>query len=104
MFTIEDWFGPFEGWTADQYWNGWACPCFDWDVALQMVDTCNQVKFKNDVFRAHYDEEHDQFCFYTESDGDWECFGAQTIEVKGRQATVYAIGAYCWIWEDASSK
>lgn len=24
-FTIEDWFGPFEGWTNGKKWNGWEC-------------------------------------------------------------------------------
>src|SRR5262249_25392671 len=36
-FTIEDWFGPFEGWTTGQRWNGWECPYFEFDTAIRMV-------------------------------------------------------------------
>jgi hypothetical protein len=62
VFAIEDWYGPFEGWTADQHWNGWACPYFERDVALRIAAAWNEVTFEKDVFKAHYDEEHDQFC------------------------------------------
>ena len=27
-FIIEDWFGPFEGWTNGQRWNGWSVSFF----------------------------------------------------------------------------
>jgi hypothetical protein len=103
IFAIEDWLGPFEGWTADEYWNGWACPYFERAATLRIVDAWNQVTFENDVFMARYDEERDQFCFHAESDGEWECFGAQSINVDGRPITVYGIGAHCWIWEEAAS-
>jgi hypothetical protein len=104
VFAIEDWYGPFEGWTADQHWNGWACPYFERDVALRMAAAWNEVTFEKDVFKAHYDEEHDQFCFYSESGENWECFGSQVIDVEGRPIIVYAIGTCDWIWEETLSR
>jgi hypothetical protein len=35
-FAIDDWFGPFEGWTTGERWNGWAYPYFEFDTALKM--------------------------------------------------------------------
>ena len=99
-FVIEDWFGPFEGWTEDQNCNGWACPYFEPEIAMQMVDAWGRVTFGNKLFKAHYNEERNQFCFWS-SGSDWDCFGPQTINVEGRQITVYPIGAGAWIWEEA---
>jgi len=99
-FLIEDWFGPFEGWTAGQRWNGWECPYFEFDTAIQMVDAWNNTAFEEE-YRARYDEERDEFCF---SDGgleEWDCFKAQTIEAEGRTIKVYPIGVFYWTWSHA---
>lgn len=99
-FSIEDWFGPFEGWTAGQRWNGWECPFFEFETAIRMVDAWNKVAFDNEEYQARYDDERDEFCF---SDGgleEWDCFGAQTIEAEDRAIKVYPIGAFSWIWSD----
>ena len=99
-FTIEDWFGPFEGWTAGQRWNGWECPSFEFDTAMRMVDAWNNAAFSEEAYQARYDEERDAFCFRDGGLEDWDCFGAQTIEIEGKTIKVYPIGAFCWIWSD----
>ena len=100
-FTIEDWFGPFEGWTDGQQCNGWECPYFEFDTAIRMVDAwSNNVAFGEEVYRARYDEERDEFCFCSSGLEDWDCFGAQTIEIEGKTIKVYSIGAFSWIWSD----
>jgi hypothetical protein len=37
-FVIEDWFGPYPGYTTGERWNGWATPHFEYEVALRMVE------------------------------------------------------------------
>lgn len=63
LFALDDWFGSFEGWTTDQYWNGWACPYFERDVALHIVNAWNSLAFGNEVFRARYEEDQDGSVF-----------------------------------------
>ena len=99
-FTIEDWFGPFEGWTTGQRWNGWECPYFEFDTAIWLVDAWNNAAFGEEEYQARYDEERDEFCFCDGELEEWDCFGAQTIEIEGKTIKVYPIGAFCWIWSD----
>jgi hypothetical protein len=98
-FTIEDWFGPFEGWTSGQRWNGWECPYFEFDTAILMVDAWNNAPF-DEEYQARYDEEQDAFCFCSDGLEEWDCFGAQTIEIADKTIKVYPIGAFCWIWSN----
>ena len=99
LFSIEDWLGPFEGWTAGESWNGWDCPYFEREVAMQIAEVWEQLAFSGEVFQSRYDEDQDRFCFRS-NDSDWECFGRQIITVEDRQITVYAIGAYAWVWQE----
>ena len=99
-FIIEDWFGPFEGWTAGQRWNGWECPYFEFETAIRMVDAWNNVAFDEEQYQARYDEKRDEFCFRDGGLEEWDCFGAQTIESEGKTIKVYPIGAFCWIWDN----
>jgi hypothetical protein len=100
-FVIEDWFGPFEGWTAGQRWNGWECPYFEFDTALRMVDAWNRTAFGDEAYQAQYDEERDAFCFRDGGLEEWDCFGAQMMESEEKVIKVYPIGAFCWIWNEA---
>jgi hypothetical protein len=97
-FSIEDWLGPFEGWTSDERWNGWACPYFEFDSAMKIMDTWNTLTFCGAVFESRYDESQDVFRFYESSGGDWDHFGPESIEVAGKSIKVYPIGAFCWTW------
>lgn len=97
-FAIEDWFGPFEGWTTGQRWNGWECPYFELDTAIRMVDAWNNKAFDGEEYQARYDEEQDAFYFRDGGLEEWDCFGAKTIETEGKTIKVYPIGAFCWIW------
>ncbi len=102
-FIIEDWFGPFEGWTAGQRWNGWECPYFDFDTAIRMVDAWNNTAFGDEEYQARYDAARDEFCFRDGGLEEWDCFGAKTIESEGKDVKVYPIGAFCWIWNNEES-
>jgi hypothetical protein len=102
-FTIEDWLGPFEGWTTGQRWNGWECPSFEFDTAMRIVDAWNNAAFGEEGYQARYDKERDEFCFRDGGLEEWEGFGARTIENKGKTIKVYPIGACCWIWSNEKS-
>jgi hypothetical protein len=102
LFAIEDWFGPFEGWTTGQHWNGWECPYFEFETAIWMVDAWNRVVFDGAEYQARYDEERDEFCFINGGQEEWDCFGAQMKEIEGKTVKVYPIGAFCWIWSETT--
>lgn len=97
-FVIEDWLGPFPGYTDGQRWNGWATPSFEYEVALQIVEDWKATEWEG--MEAYYDPEGDQFCFRSQSEDEWECFPSVTHEVDGQRHKLYPIGAYCWIWDE----
>ena len=62
-FVIEDWFGPYPGYTTGERWNGWATPYFEYEVALRMVEDWKSDVMKIDVesgLEAYYDLANDQ--------------------------------------------
>ena len=102
-FVIEDWFGPFKGWTTGQQWNGCECPYFEFETALRMVDAWNKITCGEESYQACYDAEHDAFCFCDGGLEEWDCFRAQMIESAGQTIKVYPIGAFCWVWDNEAS-
>lgn len=87
--------GPlFEGYHNHETWNGFACPCFDKEVALQIV-----AHFQRDCDKWVYEESEDVFKLYTEDDDEAEVYYGHDIEVNGQKKHVYAIGSMCWIWD-----
>jgi hypothetical protein len=106
-FVIEDWFGPYPGYTTGERWNGWATPYFEYDIALQMVEDWKSDAMKIDVgdeLEAYYDLTNDQFCFRSEAEADWDCFPPVMAEVEGLTLKLYPIGAFCWIWSDKNEE
>jgi hypothetical protein len=97
-FVIEDCFGPYPGYTTGERWNGWATRCFEYDVALRMVEDWKVSEWAGGD--AYYDSNNDQFCFRSEGEEDWECFPGLTQEVEGQECKLYPIGAFCWIWSN----
>jgi hypothetical protein len=84
----------FPGFTSGDGWNGWACPYFSFEVALQIVGA-----FQAQGAVARYDEAHDVFVFESDVPGESEEFGL--FEVKGRK--LYPLGAGSWIWEEVET-
>lgn len=92
---------PVAGYTADQRWNGWACPYFDKSAADDLVAQLNEsYAYYGESRRAYYDDARD--VYVTPYDGsdedDWDTWGVQTIIVQGKERAVYPIGAFCWCW------
>jgi hypothetical protein len=93
-----DWLGPYPGYTSGERWNGWATPSFEHEVGLDIVEDWKATD--REGMEAHYDAEHDQFCFRFDRKEDWECFSGVSQGVGVQTRTLYPIGAFCWIWED----
>lgn len=111
------WFGfdegaLYPGFTKGERWNGWACPRFAKEVAVEYMED-----YKRQGMSAHYDEATDAFYFqmeegtpfgvvdYVDNDGfttyvGWDSHKGFDIEVNGQVIHVYAIGAWSWIWDE----
>jgi hypothetical protein len=102
LFVIEDVLGPYPGYTDGERWNGWATPCFEYGVALQIVEDWKIGA--SPASEARYDASNDEFCFRSDPEDDWECFPAITRKVEGQERKLYPIGAFAWIWSDETDK
>lgn len=80
----------FDGWTADQSWNGWAMPFFEIGQASKLAELLqDQLK---------YDLAQDAFIGLSGDEED--LWSAQVIDLPdGGQEKVYAIGAGSWTWD-----
>lgn len=88
----------FEGFTKDENWNGWDCPYFTFEQAQKVLKTYNMLRSligQKDL--AYYHSAADVFVFPT-SEEESETFAA--IIENGQK--YYPVGAFCWIWEEAS--
>lgn len=90
----------FEGFTDGQTWNGWACPYFTYDMALNVLraSTANGYTWR-------YDEESHSFLVWHDDDPENfepDKFEESSILVDGADTIVYAVGAFSWAWEIAS--
>ena len=90
----------FASFTADDFWNGWACPVFTRQVAEQVL-TASEAN----GYRWQYNSVSDAFEVRHEDDPeDYEpqIFNGMTVTLDhGHSIDVYAIGAYSWTWTEA---
>lgn len=98
FFVIDDAETMYEGFTQGRTWNGWACPSFTKEIALQMVENYNKEAHP---LKAWYDEKEDAFSFEMEANSpeSTDTFHGHDIDVDGETLHVYSIGAGCWIWD-----
>jgi hypothetical protein len=95
-FTIGETTVAYEGFTLGGYWNGWACPMFTDDVAIQILQDCtNSISDK-----VWFDAENNCFCAHF--DGaleEVEIYEGKEYEYEGKTYMLYDIGAYSWVWD-----
>jgi hypothetical protein len=97
-FTIDDRI-LCDGYTYGHTWNGWACPYFEKEAALRMLDDWNAAGA--DGIWASYDALNDTFEFHDDGAQDYyETFSGETHLVDGQPMTLYPIGTGCWIWDE----
>jgi len=82
-FRIEDWLGPYAGYTSGERSNGGATPSFEHEVGLNLVEDWKATDWEG--LEAHYDAEHDQFCFRSDLKENWECFSGVSQEVGAKR-------------------
>lgn len=83
-FTIDGEGKTFVGYHAHDRWNGWYCPCFEFDEAMRIAST----------YGGRYLDKKDRFVF---EDDDF--YGGHYVYASGKTRRVYSIGAWAWIWD-----
>ena len=101
-FAIEDG-NVYPGFTFNQYWNGWECPYFTKETALEV---CKEFSYEyNEVScKCFYDEETDTFyCEDYNNDYERQEIGTPTeINTPDGVVKVYNFGVAGWIWSEWS--
>ena len=103
-FQLDD--GPsFEGYTRDDYWNGWACPYFTEANARKVMKFLYGFpgawwRFQNGKF-VGYNPENEVYADEGPVLDEWE---GQFIATNGRRIKVYAIGAFSHCWDEADTR
>lgn len=98
VFVIEDSKKVYEGYTDGQKWNGFACPRFTKEVALQFL--------ADYPLPARYFKNTDTFVFAMDPNDrskDDEFTGVD-IDAEGKVIHVYPIGAMYWAWFEVVKK
>lgn len=88
----------YVGYTFGQKWNGFECPAFEKDVALQLIADLNA---QEDVLTGRYDPTTGNIIIVDTSypDEPGEVHEPYTINTADGEKTVYAIGSHEWAWE-----
>lgn len=89
----------FIGFTAGDFWNGWACPVFTRLTAEQILVASEpngyqwQFNVETNAFEIQHVEDPDNY--------EPEVFNKMTITLDdGSNVEVYGIGAYSWTWTE----
>lgn len=95
-FSVGEGDNVYKGYSADMYWNGWECPCFDKEESVNIINECLNIYDK-----GGYDAENDRFWIQFEGDSEEEIsyHEGKDIIVNGEVKHVYDIGAFAWCWE-----
>ena len=86
----------FEGYTQDEKWNGFACPYFTYDQAMNIV-----TAWQGTGTEAYYDPNSDSFYFKMADSSD-EVTEDRFEAVRLHEMKLYPIGAFSWIWDEES--
>lgn len=89
----------FDGFTADEEWNGWDCPYFTFEQARKVSNRFNSLREKTGLKDTAFYEEGDDSFVFPVGGNETERFSA--IMADGRK--YYPVGSFCWIWEEISS-
>lgn len=90
-FEIDDNIAIYDGYTDGTHWNGWACPWFTKETALEIVDAYNALMPDNEL-RAIYNETEDTFIFYGYDEAETEEFKGKDSTINGKTLHLYPVG------------
>lgn len=96
VFTIDYVPKAYIGYTSGRLWNGWATPYFEKEEAIRVMHDYNSERDVSE--HMSYDEGNDMFIIRCED----EYWTGEDIRTKEGIKHLYGIGAYSWIWDEAS--
>jgi DNA-directed RNA polymerase subunit RPC12/RpoP len=86
----------FEGYTDDQHWNGWECPRFEKAEANRIMEASKAYGQP-----VTFDEATETYTYNDADSPDMEeYYKPSLIEVNGEVIKVWAVGAWCWVWDE----
>lgn len=96
-FSVDGIDDEFPGFTAGDFWNGWACPSFTRQTAERILIASEpngyqwQYNVETNAFEIRHSEDPDDY--------EPQTFSGMTITLdEGNRVEVYGIGAYSWTW------
>jgi len=97
LFTIEGYEKNFTGYSNEKHnWNGWACPYFELEDALEVLETMEGVRF----------DEHKQLSdggnvlCWLDDDEEMHILESEIIETaSGERVEVFGVGVGQWCWQ-----
>lgn len=97
LFTIEGYDRNFTGYSNEKdNWNGWACPYFELEDALEVLETMEGVRFHH--HRKLSDGGH-VLC-WLDDDEEMHILESEVIETSsGEEVEVFGVGVCQWCWQ-----
>ncbi|WP_430510880.1 hypothetical protein [Gottfriedia solisilvae] len=86
-----------EGFTSNARWNGWECPSFTKEIAIEVLES---VSSESEEINWYYDEQKDTFILVNNVDNAHDTWKGFTIEHSTSEYKVYSIGLGWWSWEE----
>lgn len=100
VFTIGEYPKAYIGYTSGKLWNGWATPYFALDEAKRVAEGFNETA----EYPMEYDEVYDQFYILDKESGELETWKGEDIITAEGIKKLYGIGAYSWVWDEATDR
>lgn len=100
VFTIGEYPKAYIGYTSGRLWNGWATPAFELAEAKRVAEGFNECA----EFPLQYDEVYDQFYILDTETSDLETWKGIDIQTPDGIKHLYGIGAYSWVWDEATDR
>lgn len=100
VFTIGDYPKAYIGYTSGRLWNGWATPYFELEEAKRVAEGFNECA----EYPIQYDEVYDQFYILDMETEELEKWKGEDIHTEEGIKHLYGIGAYSWVWDEATDR
>lgn len=94
-FEINNNIAIYDGYTDGTHWNGWACPWFTKETALEIADAHNALMnefnalLPNNKAYAIYNKTEDTFIFYGYDEAETEEFKGEDFTINGKTLHLY---------------
>lgn len=100
VFTIGEYPKAYIGYTSGKLWNGWATPYFELDEAKRVAEGFNECA----EYPMEYDDIYDQFYILDKETEELETWKGNDISTAEGIKHLYGIGAYSWVWDEATDQ